>query len=197
MFIIFWDFLIVEQIFLAPQVKGSMINSNKHGIYDFPYELRNSLWLRILELRKFQENLKTSYNYFLAISPFPEIKILSALVKISWKTKIELSRNVLVYMKATVCLKYFVKTINYFVKIIKTLFTLGLEHKIYKNGMIAAKDKKVIHASARGPHASRADYGKLPTQKTQTPRTENVENSLIFYYGFKTVLTDQVRAKNR
>ena len=79
-------------------------------------------------------------------------------------------------MKATVCLKYFVKTINYFVKIIKTLFTLGLEHKIYKNGMIAAKDKKVIHASAR---------------------TENVENSLIFYYGFKTVLTDQVRAKNR
>ena len=63
----------VEQIFLAPQVKGSMINTSKHGIYDLPHELRNSLWLRILELRKFQENLKTSYNYFLALSPFPEI----------------------------------------------------------------------------------------------------------------------------
>ena len=27
------------------------------------------------------------------------------------------------------------------------------------------------------------------------PQTENVENSLIFYRGFKTVLTDQVREK--
>ena len=26
------------------------------------------------------------------------------------------------------------------------------------------------------------------------PQTENIENSLIFYYGFKTVLTDQVQA---
>ena len=33
----------VEQIFLAPEVKGSMINTNKHGIYDLPHELRNSL----------------------------------------------------------------------------------------------------------------------------------------------------------
>ena len=28
------------------------------------------------------------------------------------------------------------------------------------------------------------------------PRTENVENLLIFYCGFKTVLMDKVRAKN-
>ena len=31
--------------------------------------------------------------------------------------------------------------------IIETLFILGLEHKIYKNEMIIAKDKRVIHAS--------------------------------------------------
>ena len=30
---------------------------------------------------------------------------------------------------------------------IKTLFTLGLERKIYKNEMITAKDKRVIHTS--------------------------------------------------
>ena len=28
------------------------------------------------------------------------------------------------------------------------------------------------------------------------PQTENVENLLIFYCGFKTVLMDKVRAKN-
>ena len=49
---------------------------------------------------------------------------------------------------------------------------------------------------ARGFHTSRPGYGKLPTQKTRIPRTENVENSLIFYCGFKTVITDQVRANN-
>ena len=38
--------------------------------------------------------------------------------------------------------------------------------------------------------------GPLPTRKTRKPRTKNAENSLIFYCGFKTVLTDQVRANN-
>ena len=28
------------------------------------------------------------------------------------------------------------------------------------------------------------------------PLTENVENSLIFYCGFKTILADQVQANN-
>ena len=34
MFIMFWDFFIVEQSFLSPQVKRSMIISNKHGTYE-------------------------------------------------------------------------------------------------------------------------------------------------------------------
>ena len=44
MFIIFWDILIDEQIFFSPQMKRSVIISNKHGIYELPNDLR----LRIL-----------------------------------------------------------------------------------------------------------------------------------------------------
>ena len=47
MFITFWDFLKVEQIFLLPQVKRSIIISNKHGIYKLPHELPNDFRLRI------------------------------------------------------------------------------------------------------------------------------------------------------
>ena len=43
--IIFWDFLILYQIFLSPQVKQSVITSNKHGIYELPHELPNDLKL--------------------------------------------------------------------------------------------------------------------------------------------------------
>ena len=49
MFIIFWDFLMFEQIFLLPQVKQSIIISNKlvhTGI--LPHELPNDLRLRKL-----------------------------------------------------------------------------------------------------------------------------------------------------
>ena len=39
----------VEPIFLSPQVKRSVIISNKkHGIYELPYELRNNIRFRIL-----------------------------------------------------------------------------------------------------------------------------------------------------
>ena len=37
--IIFWDLLILNQIFFSPQVKRSVIISNKHGIYELPDEL--------------------------------------------------------------------------------------------------------------------------------------------------------------
>ena len=56
LFIIFWDFLMFYQIFYSPQVKRMMIISNKHGIYELPNDLRR----RILEIRKYQEDLKTS-----------------------------------------------------------------------------------------------------------------------------------------
>ena len=48
--IIFWDFLIFYKIFLSPQVKRSVIFSNKHAIYELLHELLNDLRLRILEI---------------------------------------------------------------------------------------------------------------------------------------------------
>ena len=46
--IISWEFLMFYQIFLLPQVKRSLIISNKTGIYELPHELPNDLTLRIL-----------------------------------------------------------------------------------------------------------------------------------------------------
>ena len=47
--IIFWDFLILYQIFFSPKVKRSLIISNKHGIYKLPHELPNDWRLRNLK----------------------------------------------------------------------------------------------------------------------------------------------------
>ena len=60
MVIIFWHFLIFDQMFLSPQVKQRVITSNKHGINELPHELPNDLRLRILGNLKNQENIKTS-----------------------------------------------------------------------------------------------------------------------------------------
>ena len=38
----------IEKIFLLPQVKRSMIISNKHGMYEMYHKLLNDLKLRIL-----------------------------------------------------------------------------------------------------------------------------------------------------
>ena len=48
MVIIFWDFLIFDQIFISPQVKLSVIISNKDGLYELPHELRNKFRISIL-----------------------------------------------------------------------------------------------------------------------------------------------------
>ena len=37
------------QISTLPQVKGSVITGNKHGIYKLPHELENYLRVKILE----------------------------------------------------------------------------------------------------------------------------------------------------
>ena len=46
-FIIFWDFLILQS-FISPQVKSSLIISNKQCIYELPHKSPNDLSLRIL-----------------------------------------------------------------------------------------------------------------------------------------------------
>ena len=47
--VIFWDLLIFYQILFSPQVKRSVIVSNKHGIYELLLELPNDLRLNKLE----------------------------------------------------------------------------------------------------------------------------------------------------
>ena len=46
--VIFRDFVMFYQIFFSPQVKQSVIISNKHVIYGLPHELPYDLRLRIL-----------------------------------------------------------------------------------------------------------------------------------------------------
>ena len=41
-------FLMVEEIFLSPEVKRRVIITNKYGMYELPHELPNNLRLRIL-----------------------------------------------------------------------------------------------------------------------------------------------------
>ena len=43
MVLIFWDFLMFDQIFFSPQIKRSVIIGNKHGLYELPHELQNDL----------------------------------------------------------------------------------------------------------------------------------------------------------
>ena len=81
MVMILLEFLIFSQNFLSPKVEPGWVNSNKHGIYEFHHELPRDFRLSILVIRKYQENLETSYNYSLADIPPLEIKILSILAK--------------------------------------------------------------------------------------------------------------------
>ena len=46
--IIFWDFLMIYQIFFSLQVERCAIITYKHGIYKLPHELPNGLRLMIL-----------------------------------------------------------------------------------------------------------------------------------------------------
>ena len=55
--------------------------------------------------------------------------------------------------------------------IIKTLFTLWLERKIYKNEIITAKDKRVIHASR-----SRTSHLQARLRETSNPKNANTLN---------------------
>ena len=66
----------VEQFFPSLQVKLSVIISNK-------WYIRVAERFKTYEIRKYQETLKNSWNYCLVLCRPPEIKILSALVKIS------------------------------------------------------------------------------------------------------------------
>ena len=63
MVIIFWDFLMFDQIFLSPQVKRSVIISNKHGINKLilhlrftPCKAQQKLWGMALQEKEVQKD---------------------------------------------------------------------------------------------------------------------------------------------
>ena len=53
--IILWDLLMFYQIFLSPQVKQSLIISNKQGVYQLPH---SRIAKQLKKIRKNQENLE-------------------------------------------------------------------------------------------------------------------------------------------
>ena len=71
------------QIFLSPQLKRSVIISNKlvHKLSQLPNDLR---------LRKVENNVNTSWKFNLVPSLLPQTKILLMLAKDSLKIEIEL-----------------------------------------------------------------------------------------------------------
>ena len=91
MFIIFF---MIEQILLSPQVKQSVIISNK-PVHDY-----------LTNITKCQENLKTLQNYCVVLGSAPKINVLSVLVKIISKTKMTFSCSTLFHMKTRVYLKF-------------------------------------------------------------------------------------------
>ena len=94
-------------------------------------------------------------------------------------------------------LKSLVKHKNYCLLLLSKLYLLSdYNLKFTEMKWLPQKIRKLLTLPTRGPHASRPDHGKLPTQKTRKLRAENAENLLIFYCEFKTVLTDHVRGKN-
>ena len=63
-----------------------MIISIKRGIYELPHDLR----LGCYEIKKYQENLKTTHNYRLVLGLPSRKKIWSILVQNSGRKEIEL-----------------------------------------------------------------------------------------------------------
>ena len=63
--IIFWEFLLLDQIFFSSQVQWSVIINNKHGIYELPDELLKDIRLRILEN---YERSRKSKNFILPMT---------------------------------------------------------------------------------------------------------------------------------
>ena len=104
-FIIFWEFLMVVQFFLLPQVKRLLLEINWYILV----AARVAERLKTLNLRKLATvNFRTWWNYCLVLSPTPEMINLSVLAKISWKQKLNFSHTTLFYMQSKICLKYFV-----------------------------------------------------------------------------------------
>lgn len=86
---------IILPIFLWPQLKRSVVNSKKNGVYKLPQRLLNEFSLTI---KTFQENIETSSNYNLVLSFTKTLK----------KSSTNSSFSTLFNRKSKVSLKYIV-----------------------------------------------------------------------------------------
>ena len=77
------------QIFLLPQVKRSLVISNRLAYAISQTSCRTTKDLRFQEIGKVQNNFKMSWNYNLLPTLPPKNKTLLILVKGSWKIEIE------------------------------------------------------------------------------------------------------------
>ena len=107
----------------------------------------------------FNETFLHSHNYASAIFVLRQYsKTFVPVLKNSQK-------NIFLSSSSAIILLFF-----YFV-IIKTLFTLGLERNIYKNEIITAKDKRIIHASC-----SRTSRLQARLRETSNLKNANAPN---------------------
>ena len=97
-------FSILHRRHLVPLVHVSSIIN---GIYELLQELPNNLRLRILENRKFQGNLSNAKDYSLVSMLSLKMSFFQQQFKITKKQILNSSHSAPVYMKLTVCLKYF------------------------------------------------------------------------------------------
>ena len=72
-----------DKTFVSPQVKRSVIISNKHGIYELPQKLPNDFRLRTLGNKEIPRRSQNLMNRRLRLNLATKIKILSILPKYS------------------------------------------------------------------------------------------------------------------
>ena len=97
------------QIFFSPQVKRSVIISNKHGTYELPHKFPNDLRLRILGN---QEVSRRSQRIFIQLQPSAQSSsqndnFVDTRRKSVQKLKLNFSRSELFHANTKVCLIYF------------------------------------------------------------------------------------------
>ena len=89
-FLIFWGFLMINQFFVAPQVKRSMIISNKL-VHTSWVTICRTKRLRISENQEISGKLKTLLDCCLVLTPPTNVNVLLVLTELWW-----------------ICLEYFV-----------------------------------------------------------------------------------------
>ena len=71
---IFWKFLTFQHRFNLPQVQQNLISNEINFAYELLYKLPSNSRLRVLEIRKHEENLKIGWKHSLVSIVISEVK---------------------------------------------------------------------------------------------------------------------------